>query len=290
MANKNQKIVVITGCSSGIGLETAVLLAKEKDYKVLATMRNLQKKDALEKAAGSTLNHSLVIKELDISKEESILKFIKETIEKEGRTDVLINNAAVGQTGKFEDVSLEQMQTLFQTNFFGTVRITQEVIRKMREHKSGKVIFVSSLLGVEPVMFCDFYTATKFAIEGLVGCLAPLMRTFNISITSVQPGPVKTEFQKNITENKQGFFSTENEVCDIETKALMEKYFGKFMASIEQEWQTGKDVAEVIKKCVQDAKSDVRVATSEFVKARGRTILVDYSGNTIADTMEAALK
>lgn len=110
------------------------------------------------------------------------------------------------------------------------------------------------------------------------------------SITSVQPGPVKTEFQKNISENKQGSFSTENEVHDVETKALMEKYFGKFMASIAQEWQTGKDVAEVIKKCVQDAKPDVRVATSEFVKARGGAILVDYSGNTIADSMEAALK
>ncbi|KAJ8033509.1 Retinol dehydrogenase 8 [Holothuria leucospilota] len=289
MSNENSKVIVITGCSSGIGLETAVLLAKEKDCKVIATMRNLKKKEALEKAAGNNLNRSLFIEELDISKEESILKFVKETINKEGQIDVLINNAAMGQIGKFEDVSLQQMQNLFQTNFFGTVRITQEVVRKMKEKRSGKIIFVSSLAGIEPFLFGDFYISTKFAIEGLVGCIAPLMRTFNISITSVQPGPVKTEFQTNISQNKQGSLSTEDEIHDAETKALMGKAFEKFMAALGPGWQTGKDVAEVIKKCVQNDKPDLRVATSDFVQKRGEAILVDYSGNTLTETLANTL-
>ncbi|KAJ8033507.1 Retinol dehydrogenase 8 [Holothuria leucospilota] len=132
------------------------------------------------------------------------------------------------------------MHTLFQTNFFGTVRITQEVIRKMKQHKLGRVIFVSSIVGVKPFVFGEFYAATNFAIEGLIGCLTPLMRTFNISITSVQPGPVKTEFHTNISENQQGSFSTVDEVHDTETKALIEDIFGKYMVSNAQEWQLGR--------------------------------------------------
>ncbi|KAJ8024604.1 Retinol dehydrogenase 8 [Holothuria leucospilota] len=180
MADSSTKIVVISGCSSGIGLATAVLLAKDENFKVIATVRNLQKKGDLEKAAGESLNKSLFIKELDISKEESILKFLNETYATEGRIDILINNAGKSQGGHFEHIPLKDMQTVFQTNVFGTMRITQEVLKKMKEEKSGHIIFISSIIGVCPVPFCEMYIASKFAIEGLVGCLAPVLRGFNI--------------------------------------------------------------------------------------------------------------
>lgn len=296
MSNKNIKVVVITGCSSGIGFESAVLLAKEKGYKILATMRNLTKKGPLEKAAGNTLNKSLFIQELDVSKEESILKFVKATLLKEGRIDVLINNAAIGQAGLFEEVTLEQMQALFQTNFFGTVRLTQEITRKMKEQRSGKIIFISSIGGISPYIFLDFYIASKFAIEGLVGCLAPLLKTFNISVTSIQPGPVQTSFFANIKENKQGELSTpeaESDVVpkDAEMKELRDKLIANQMQRMKEiQFQTAEEVAEVIKKCVKDERPDVRIQTSKSTIMMAKEILVDPTGNNSTNTLAAILQ
>ncbi|KAJ8033787.1 Retinol dehydrogenase 8 [Holothuria leucospilota] len=289
MAGLPEKVVVITGCSSGIGLDTAVLLAKDENFKVIATMRNLQKKGDLEKAAGESLNKSLFIKELDISKEESILKFLKEAYSTEGKIDILINNAAVGQNGPFECVTLDQMQALFQTNFFGTARITQEVVRKMKEQKSGHIIFVSSLGGVTPVPFSDFYIASKFVVEGLVNCIAPVLRGFNVSVTSVEPGPVQTAFVPNIKENKQGEFSekeTEQDLAvDEKTTAMriaLNKSYAPLMASA---MQTGLDVAEVIKKCIYDEKPHVRIQTSLAMEERAKEVLVDPTGDNYTERL-----
>ncbi|KAJ8033780.1 Retinol dehydrogenase 8 [Holothuria leucospilota] len=295
----SDKIVVITGCSSGIGLETAVILAKEKGYKVIATMRNLKKKDVLEKAAADTLNKSMIIKELDISKEDSIVGFVKNTIKEEGRIDVLINNAAVGQFGKFESVSMEQMQNLFQTNVFGTARITQEVLPDMKKRKSGQIIFISSVAGVKPFPFMDFYIASKFAIEGLVGNLAPLLHHFNIrisykstylpySVTSVQPGPVKTPFATNISDNKQGSFVPTSETD--ETEALIAPFMKTFGQEFMSHIQDGEEVAQLIKKCIIDNNPPVVVQTSEAITEMVAKILVDPTGNKLRDELGAYFK
>lgn len=289
MADSSQKVVVITGCSSGIGLDTAVLLAKDENFKVIATMRNLQKKGNLEKAAGESLNKSLFIKELDISKEESILKFLKEAYSTEGKIDILINNAASGQHCPFECVTLDQMQALFQTNFFGTARITQEVVRKMKEQKSGHIIFVSSLGGIAPVPFNEFYIASKFAIEGLVGCMAPVLRGFNVSVTSVEPGPVQTAFIPNIKQNSQGEFSdkeTEQDLAVDEKTTAMRLALNKSYAPLlANAMQTGLDVAEVIKKCIYDEKPHVRIQTSSAMEEMVKEILVDPTGDKYTERL-----
>ncbi|KAJ8033790.1 Retinol dehydrogenase 8 [Holothuria leucospilota] len=286
------KVIVITGCSSGIGLDTAVLLAKDDGVKVIATMRNLQKKDALEKAAGESLNKSLIIKELDISKEDSILNFVKATITEEGKIDVLVNNAAIAQFGTFESVSMEQMQALFQTNFFGTARITQEVVTHMKKRKSGHIIFISSLGGIKPFPFMDFYVASKFAIEGLVGNLAPLLRCFNIRVTSVEPGPVKTPVLVNMEKNNQGRmpFGEENKESEDENMRLMKTYMAKYFAPFAVMKQTGTEVGEVIKKCIYEKDSPVRVQTSDAMVEVVKEILVDHTGNQVTDELEAFFK
>lgn len=282
------KIVVITGCSSGIGLDTAVTLAKEEGFKVIATMRNLMKKEPLEKAAGETLNKSLVIKELDISKEDSIVKFVKNTLQEEGRIDVLVNNAAMGQFGTFESVSMEQMQNLFQTNVFGTARITQEVLPDMKKRKSGQIIFISSIAGVKPFPFMDFYVASKFAIEGFVGNLAPVLHHFNISVTSVQPGPVKTSFATNVSGNKQGSFVPESK--PDETAALAEPFMTKYGAVFMAHQQNGDEIAQLIKKCISDKNPPVIIQTSEAITEMAAKILVDPTGNKLRDELGAYLK
>ncbi|KAJ8033782.1 Retinol dehydrogenase 8 [Holothuria leucospilota] len=287
-----KKVIVITGCSSGIGLDTAVLLAKDKGVKVIATMRNLQKKDTLEKAAGTTLNKSMIIKELDVSKEDSIVNFVKKVITEEGKIDVLVNNAATGQFGPFESVSMAQMQALFQTNFFGAARITQEVVTHMKERKSGHIIFISSLAGIKPFPFSDFYVASKFAIEGLVGNLAPVLRCFNIRVTSVEPGLVKTSIIANVGKNNQGGFPVgeENQESEDETKSMMNTLIAKYFSILSSMEQTGTEVGEVIKKCIYEENPPVRVQTSDGMVKMVKKILVDHTGNQVTDELEAYLK
>ncbi|KAJ8033786.1 Retinol dehydrogenase 8 [Holothuria leucospilota] len=295
MAQSSHKVVVITGCSSGIGLDTAVLLAKDEKFKVIATMRNLQRKGDLEKAAGESLNKSLFIQELDVSKEESILKFLKQTYSVEGKIDVLINNAASGQHCAFEEVSLEQMQALFQTNFFGTMRITQEVVRKMKEEKSGHIIFISSIAGVMGFPFSEFYVASKFAVEGLVNSLAPVLRGFNVSVTSVEPGPVQTAFVTNIKQNQQGGTFQENDPdldskVDHKTAAMRQALLRYQSKAMVETMQSGLDVAEIIKKCIYEKKPPVRIQTSPSTVEIAKGILVDPSGEKDTEGLYSLLQ
>ncbi|KAJ8030304.1 Retinol dehydrogenase 8 [Holothuria leucospilota] len=294
------KKVVITGCSSGIGLATAVLLAKEGGFKVIATMRNLQKCGDIKKAAGESLNKSLFIKELDVSKEDSIVNFTRNILEEEGSIDVLINNAGIAQTGRFESVSMEQMQNLFKTNFFGAVRMTQELLPGMRKKRSGHIVFISSILGFQPFPFCDFYVASKFAIEGLVGSIAPILRCFNISVTSVEPGPVKTSVLDNLMTNNQkgpeflcsNVFQDSNVLEDSDQKMahLIRRFHEKMFPALWCNHQPVYEVSKLIKKCILDEKPPVRLQTTNEMTEMAKKILVDPKGNNITDELEAYFK
>ncbi|XP_072039360.1 retinol dehydrogenase 8-like [Amphiura filiformis] len=180
--NMAPKIVVITGCSSGIGLETAVHLAKDKEnrFKVYATMRNLTKKDQLETAAGSTLYKTLFIRELDVTKENSIVEFIDKINQEEGRVDVLVNNAGIAHLGVVETVPMDQIRAVYETNVFGLIRLTQAVIPGMKSRRSGHIINVSSAAGLVGMPFNAIYASSKFAVEGFSESIAPLLKKFGI--------------------------------------------------------------------------------------------------------------
>ncbi|KAJ8030302.1 Retinol dehydrogenase 8 [Holothuria leucospilota] len=294
------KKIVITGCSSGIGLATAILLAKENGLKVIATMRNLQKCGDIEKAAGESLNKSLFIKKLDVSKEDSIVNFTRNILEEEGSIDVLINNAGIAQVGRFESVSMEQMQDVFQTNFFGAVRMTQELLPGMRKKRSGHIIFVSSIAGLKPFPFLDIYTASKFAIEGLVGSIAPILRCFNISVTSIQPGPVKTSIHDNVASNNQkgpeflcsNVSENSNVLEDSDNKMahLIRSFHEKMLPDVWGDYQPVHEVSELIKKCILEEKPPVRLQTSDEMTKLAKQILVDPNGNHTTDELEAYFK
>ncbi|XP_071241399.1 retinol dehydrogenase 8-like [Salvelinus alpinus] len=118
--------VLVTGCSSGIGMAVAVRLAKEKGFKVVATMRDLEKREPLERVAGDTLNRSLEIRQLDACCEDTIRECVDSLQDR--RVDVLVSNAGVGMIGPLECQSMSDMQGLFDTNFFGLVRLVKEVL------------------------------------------------------------------------------------------------------------------------------------------------------------------
>lgn len=174
------KTVVITGTSSGYGLETARhFLAK--GWNVIATMRR-PRADILP---SSTL---LRILPLDVTSEESIRTFFDVA----GPIDVLVNNAGVGVVGAFEATPMSHVRTIFETNTFGVMAMTQAVIPQMRERRSGTIINVTSSVTLAPFPLAAAYTASKTAIEGFTGSLAHELAHFGIRTKLVEPGYAPT--------------------------------------------------------------------------------------------------
>lgn len=197
-----EKVALVTGSSSGIGLETALSLARD-GYVTFASMRNLGKAGELEHAAKKE-NLTIEIIELDVDKEESIVSAIKKVIAKDGRLDVLVNNAGYGQFGCTEDVSVEDFRKQFETNFFSVVRIIQEVAPIMRKQRSGNIINISSVAGRIGLPGSTAYISSKFALEGLGECLRYELGQFGIKTTLIEPGVIKTNFfnSMKVSESK----------------------------------------------------------------------------------------
>ncbi|AFS81350.1 short-chain dehydrogenase/reductase SDR [Candidatus Nitrosopumilus koreensis AR1] len=187
-----EKVALVTGSSSGIGLETALALAKD-GYHTFASMRDVSKAGELENAAKKE-NLPIEVIELDVDKEESITSAVKKVIEDAGRLDVLVNNAGYGQFGCTEDVSVDDFRKQFETNFFSVVRIIQEVAPIMRNQNSGIIVNISSVAGRMGLPGSPAYISSKFALEGLGECLRYELGQFGIKTTLIEPGVIKTNF------------------------------------------------------------------------------------------------
>ncbi|KAM4880198.1 retinol dehydrogenase 8 [Sylvia borin] len=180
MATPPARTVLVTGCSSGIGLAVAVLLARDprRRYLVLATMRDLSRRGALEAAAGATLGDTLKILRLDVTSDASVAECLGEV--PGGRVDVVVNNAGVGLVGPLESASGPQVQRVFDTNVFGVLRLARALLPQMKKRRSGHIVVVSSVMGLQGVVFNDVYSASKFAVEGLCESLAVQLLQFNV--------------------------------------------------------------------------------------------------------------
>jgi len=187
-----EKIALVTGSSSGIGLETVLSLARD-GYYTFASMRNVKKAGELEHAAKKE-NLPIEIIKLDVDKEESIISAVKKAVTKNGRLDVLINNAGYGQFGCTEDLTINEFRKQFETNFFSIVRIIQEVAPIMRKQNSGNIINISSVVGRMGLPGSPAYISSKFALEGLGECLRYELGQFGIKTTMIEPGVIKTNF------------------------------------------------------------------------------------------------
>jgi len=187
-----EKVALVTGSSSGIGLETVLALARD-GYHTFASMRDIGKSGELEHAAKKE-NLSINVIELDVNKEESIVATIKKIISDNKRLDVLVNNAGYGQFGCTEDVSVDDFRKQFETNFFSIVKIIQEVAPIMRNQKSGIIVNISSVAGRIGLPGSSAYISTKFALEGLSECLRYELGQFGIKTTLIEPGVIKTNF------------------------------------------------------------------------------------------------
>jgi len=187
-----EKVALVTGSSSGIGFETALALARE-NYFTFASMRNTDKAGKiLEIAKKENLNLEVI--ELDVDKEESIKSAVKKIQEQKGRIDVLVNNAGYGLFGCVEDITIDDLKAQFETNFFGVVRLIQEISPIMRKTGSGIIVNVSSVAGRIGFPGTPAYISSKFALEGLSECMRYELSPFGIKTIIIEPGVIKTDF------------------------------------------------------------------------------------------------
>ena len=188
-----KKVALITGASSGIGKEAAKLLI-ENDYAVYGAARSVERMHDLKQAGVRIL-------EMDVSNDESIVKGMNEILNNEKRMDVLINNAGYGSYGALEDVPISEARYQFEVNVFGLARLTQLVLPYMRKQHSGKIINISSVGGRLGEPHGAWYHAAKFAVEGLSDSLRMELKQFNIDVVVIQPGAIKTEWNRISREN-----------------------------------------------------------------------------------------
>lgn len=195
------QVALITGCSSGIGYETALMLARN-GYHTFATMRNVKKSNSILKTSEEE-NLPLKVLELDVNDVRSIERAISQVKNEAKRIDILINNAGYGLVGFFEDLSLDEIRNQFETNFFGVLNITKKVIPIMRSQKSGIIINISSGAGQVGFPGISAYVSTKFAVEGFSESLTYELSPFGIKVIIIEPGVIKTNFFNNCTISEQ---------------------------------------------------------------------------------------
>lgn len=223
-----KKIILITGISSGFGKQTARLLA-EKGHVVYGTVR---KETAAE--------DKIVCLKMDLMNFDSVKQAVSSVLEKEGRIDVLINNAGMHTGGPIETSPIENIKLQMDTNFTGMVNLTREVLPVMRKQGGGTIINFSSIGGLMGLPFQAFYSAGKFAIEGFSEALRMEVRQFNIKIILINPG----DFHTNNSANRRNF------LAPTDSKDPYNEQYLKTMAIIEKDEGNGWEPVVLAKKLV----------------------------------------
>lgn len=193
---QRESVAVVTGSSTGNGFETSLLLAKNKFY-TYATMRNLDKSTRMKEIAKKD-SLPLEVLQLDVTDDKSVADAIDMISNRHRRIDVLVNNAGYDMHGAVEDLSIDDIKTQFETNFFGTVRLMKAVLPLMRKQRSGIIVNVSSIGGRIGVPLNSAYTSSKFALEGFSESMKYELEGFGIRVILIEPGAVKTNFLENI--------------------------------------------------------------------------------------------
>jgi NAD(P)-dependent dehydrogenase (short-subunit alcohol dehydrogenase family) len=238
------KIALVTGASSGIGEATAERLSKA-GYKVYGTSRR-----------GAQMGkRSFEMLSLDVTSDASVEAAVSEVMRRDGRIDLLVNNAGFGVApAGAEESSLDQARSIFETNFFGLVRMTRAVVPHMRRQGSGRIINIGSVLGFLPMPYGALYAATKHAVEGYSESLDHELRTRGIRVSVIEPAYTKTPFDANFMEPDAKLDEYR------EARAGVNKRVNEVMATAEQPGV----VADTVLRAASAARPKIRYAAGKL--------------------------
>ena len=242
------KTVFITGTSSGIGRETAKLFCN-KGWNVIATMRKPENEIELNK------NKNVKVLKCDVTNTESIKKAIKDGIDCFGKIDLLVNNAGFYTIGILESATEEQIRRQLDTNLFGLINTTKEMVPYFRKQKSGMIINISSIAGRTTVPLQTLYHATKWGVEGFSESLQYELRPFNIKVKIIEPGVINTDFY-----GRSMTVMGNNDLDDYKT------YSQKVISNLIKNGNNGSDsleVAETIFKVANSKSNRMRYAVGK---------------------------
>ena len=196
----DHKVWFITGCSTGFGRELAQIAAQQGDQ-VVGTLRQDDQAEAFDYLVPE---HTMGVK-LDVTQPEQVAAGVQQAVEKHGRIDVLVNNAGYGSLGALEEVSDEEIRRQFEVNVFGVITVIKAVLPTMRQQRSGHILNVTSIAGLQGYPGVGAYNASKFALEGIGESLAADVKHLGIYVTNVEPGPFRTDWagrSANYTKNQ----------------------------------------------------------------------------------------
>jgi short-subunit dehydrogenase len=268
-----KKTVLITGCSSGIGRDTAKTF-QEAGWNVIATMRTPQNETELNKLP------NVLCARLDVCDSNSIHEAIKQGLSRFGSIDVLVNNAGYGLIGAFETFSMEQIEQQFKTNIFGLMDLTQTLLPHFRENRNGTIINIASFAGRSTVPLYSVYHASKWALEGFSDSLAFELEQFNIRVKIIEPGTIKTDFWGRSTDRRNTRNVTAYDQYSKAILSFIDTTAGK-ISSCPQ------DVAKTILIAANDPGRKLRYIVGYDAKLTlfGRKILPDYLYNNVIRAM-----
>ncbi|HEX7789967.1 MAG TPA: oxidoreductase [Afipia sp.] len=246
MAKSEGKVALVTGASSGIGEATAKRLASA-GYKVYGTSRR----------GAQSGQQSFEMLSLDVTSDESVEAAVSEVMRRDGRIDLLVNNAGFGVApAGAEESSLDQARSIFETNFFGLVRMTRAVVPHMRRQGSGRIINIGSVVGFLPLPYGALYAATKHAVEGYSESLDHELRTRGIRVSVIEPAYTKTPFDSNFMEPDAKLDEYRK------ARAGVNKKISEVMATAEHPGV----VADTVLKVASAAQPKVRYAAGKLAK------------------------
>ncbi len=269
------RAALVTGTSSGIGLETAIALAKA-GFSTIATMRNTGRAQAL-RAAADAAGVTLDIRALDVQDAASVDACVSGVVRDHGAVALLVNNAGSGYLGSMEETPFADLQQVMDVNFYGVWRMTQAVFPHMRRAGAGRIVSVTSVGGLIGQPFNDAYCAAKFAVEGMMESLAPVAQRLGIHVSLIEPGPVNTEFVAAVQERLTHTSPPASAAYDG-MRSAYRAATSQVFATI---GQTAADVAAVIVEAATAPKPHLRYVTSDTVRAIVSRKYVDPDGDSI---------
>lgn len=267
------EVALVTGTSTGIGLRTAIGLA-ESGLTVVATMRDVERAGALREAA-EVAGVAVDVRRLEVTDATSARDCVDGVIVDHGSIDVLVNNAGRGAVATLEQLSDEDLQEQLDVNYLGVARLTRLVLPGMRESGRGRIVTVTSVGGAIGQPFADAYCASKFAVEGLMQSLAPVVARLGVTISIVEPGPVSSDFVGNV------------DGVDVQAPDADDPYAGLLAAYLSRtagafaNAQTSEEAASVVVEAATTDEPKFRWQTSEGAATFTGLSLADLDGSRV---------